>query len=106
MVSKGEIKQQKGIRRQRRMYKLQRRLKLMKRILADNGYTWWDVVEWAKEHPKFAKFPEGVRRTSALARTFYENPKEFMFMIRQEIPQQGQDVSHIEKHSGQRNIVT
>ena len=68
------------------MYKLQRRLKRMKLVLEYNGYTWWEIVEWARDHPKFAEFPEGVRRTSALAREFYGNPKEFMMMIRQEIP--------------------
>jgi hypothetical protein len=60
-------------------------LKPMKSTLRGNGYSYAEVMQWAKTHPKFAQSSQR-NRASDVAKFHDQDPDGFMEMIRQEIP--------------------
>jgi len=60
-------------------------LKPMKNTLRENGYSYSEVMRWAKTHPRFSSI-HPRDRASAVAAAHDKDPEGFMTMLGHELP--------------------
>jgi hypothetical protein len=69
----------------RQMKEYHATLKPLKNTLRENGYSYGEVIGWAKRHPNFAN---STKRSLAsdVAATHDKDPDAFMSMLHHELP--------------------